>query len=234
MNDQIDAMRELLGKSEPLVPPLEACLVDTSSGPWIKNPLVNTMYTPAMNALYNAQYRSKLTHLAELAEKGAWDLWIWLHERPWRFDALCEIADEMTDEEFWQEVAQVWIDSENIRENAEAWDELLRTDRPGHEHMMGRAERVALLGLPEIIDVYQGHTDQRDDGWSWTTDRDKAEWFAHRFAAFEDSEPALSIGSVLRQDVLAYFTGRNESEILIAPELVDLIQTIDLPPKEQT
>ena len=83
--------------------------------------------------------------------------------------------------------------------------------------------REALKAMGPVLSVWQGHTTDRDDGWSWTLDLEKAEWFARRFASMEGSEPVLTHGMVAKADVVAYFTRRNEEEILVAPENVSTV-----------
>jgi len=74
--------------------------------------------------------------------------------------------------------------------------------------------------LPAWIPVFQGHTNESHDGWSWTTNKSTAEWFAQRFADFEDATPVVTSGTVRRCDVLAFFTRRGENEILVKRGLV--------------
>ena len=62
--------------------------------------------------------------------------------------------------------------------------------------------------------------------WSFSTNRDKAEWFANRFAMLEGGYPMLSIGTVDKSDVLAYLLGRGEFEILAPPDKVSIEATI--------
>lgn len=206
-----------------LYPILAASVVETELiGPFIKHPFVNTMYMHGLEKMYNEQFDYKQQEVPKARTERQWHRYLFLHERPWRYEALVEVADEMTDPEFWECVRDVWIDSENIRENAEEWDELLRTERPGTEHLMEPEEREALAALPDEFVVWQGHTIDRDDGWSWTTRRATATWFAQRFADFEQSEAVVTRGTVQRVDVLAYLLGRNEYEILIDPERVQL------------
>jgi hypothetical protein len=207
-----------------LRPELQDCIVEMRTfGAFIKHPYVNDIYMPQFHARYNKQYEYKLQACAEAMANGKWHSYIFLHERPWRYEALQAIADRMSAEEYWEAVVDVWMDSENIREHQEEWDELLRDRRPGHEHMMDDEERTALAAMPEEIMIYQGHTDERDDGWSWTIDRKKAEWFGRRFASMEQAEPRMTVAMAKRDDVLAYLTGRGESEILIDPDLVVVI-----------
>jgi hypothetical protein len=47
---------------------------------------------------------------------------------------------------------------------------------------------------------------------SWTTDKEKAEWFARRFAIA--TQPLLVRGTVAKKDVMAVFLGREESEVV--------------------
>jgi hypothetical protein len=211
-----------------LRPELADCIVEMRIGPMIKHPYVNDIYVPQMNARYNKQYEYKVQAVAKALVDERWDTYIMLHERPWRFEALTNIADSLTDIEFWDAVCLVWMDSENIRQHQDEWDELLRSDRPGRENMMDDEERAALAALPDVIDVYQGHTDERDDGWSWTTDRNKAIWFGHRFANLEQAEARMTTGMVRREDITAYLLGRGESEVLVDPDLVAIVMTEEL------
>jgi hypothetical protein len=93
---------------------------------------------------------------------------------------------------------------------------------------MDEDERLALAKMPTEFTVYQGCTDERDDGWSWTTIEETARWFARRFADLEHANPVLRVARVKLNDVTAYFTRRNESEILIDPSLVVETHWIDI------
>jgi hypothetical protein len=210
---------------------LAECIIEMQIGPMIKHKYVNDIYVPQMNARYNKQLAYKREAVEKTHTEQAWGTFIMLHERPWRFEALTEVADEMDDGVFWDAVRLVWMDSENIRQHQDEWDELLRSDRPGRENMMDDEEREALAVLPEMVEIYQGHTDERDDGWSWTTDRDKALWFARRFASMEGAEPELSTAMVHRDDIAAYLLGRGEHEVLVDPDLVALVQ-VDMVERE--
>jgi hypothetical protein len=45
---------------------------------------------------------------------GDWCTYIWLHERPYRVEALQDIAFNLRGREYWEMVSHVWSDSENI------------------------------------------------------------------------------------------------------------------------
>ena len=228
--DQV--IEKYFGPPEDLDPELAECLMETEHFIFIKHPLVNGIYHPVENALFNKQLARKREALAEARETQDWDSFIWIHERPWRLEALQEIAPDLSNQKFWNLVARVWIDSENIRENYRAWDRLLRIDRLGRQFMMDDVEQEALAQLPDVITVYQGRTGSRDDGWSWTTQRKTAEWFARRFALLEQDEAWVATGTVDKANVLAYLLGRSEAEILVAPESVIITREKRLDPRD--
>jgi hypothetical protein len=211
-----DSLTELFHRQEELDPELAEWVYDSDSlGPCIKHPLVfSMMHFPQQNAMVNAQLKGKKAAVTRAEAEGEWHSYIYLHERPHRVEAFINAASRMTDTQYWHNLASIWIDSENIRQNPRLWEQLLRSKRPERQSIMDDEERDALDAMPGLIPVYQGHTVRRHDGWSWTTDRAKAEWFAQRFSDFESSPPALTTGVVYKRLVIAYFTGRGESEIV--------------------
>ena len=210
-------MTEMLANPEPLHPDLQPYLFsDDRFGPYLKHPLVFSIpHMEAINPLVNRQYIGKLAAVERATEDGDWELIVSLHERPFRVDAFIEVCGMMTDADYWSTLAWLWRDSENIREFPEAWHGLWASDRPGREQSMSEEEREALAAMPDEITVYQGHTSERDDGWSWTTELRVAEWFANRFALLEGDTPMVSTGVVSKAEVIAYFTARSESEIVV-------------------
>lgn len=216
MSLSVDEMNALLQKQEELDPELADYLEEVGQfGPCIRHPLVYSMvHFPQQNAWVNNQLRGKKRLVAQAEAEGEWHSYIYLHERPYRVDAFVSMMNRMSDTQYWHNLASIWMDSENIRQNPQVWQRLLRSKRPGRMAIMDDEEREALEAMPGLIPVYQGHTAKRHDGWSWTTDRAKAEWFAQRFSDFEDSPPVLTEGVVLKRLVIAYFTGRGESEIV--------------------
>ncbi len=119
MDDQMRRMMDLLNKKEDLHPDLVPHLRhDGPLGQMIHHPLViNIVHTDAENARVNASYLAKKQAVdAAMAEKK-WQSYIWMHERPYRFDALMDAirAGGFDDPEtFWDTVSGIWSDSENI------------------------------------------------------------------------------------------------------------------------
>jgi hypothetical protein len=224
---------DLFGE-EPLHEDLVPYLSDWRRGKAIWHPLVHEpMYHEIQNKMYNRMYLSKTAALKKAIEDKKWGSYIFIHERPYRFDALIEVIydhKERNPEVVWPLIASVWTDSENINQNYDDWVELwdILPERR-IELVMEDDERAAYDFLPDVIEVFRGvgHGDAAE-GLSWTTNRDKAEWFARRFPGMEGRTPLMVSGTVSKADVLAHFLGRNEFEIVVFPDRVNDLTVVPL------
>ena len=60
---------------------------------------------------------------------------------------------------------------------------------------------------------------------SWTLDRQTAEWFAHRFG----ENGTVYEAQIDKKHIYAYFSGRNESEVIVDPSyLTNITEVQDL------
>ncbi len=99
---------------------------------------------------------------------------------------------------------------------------------------MEDSDRQEWAMLPDDmpVPIYRGFClDGRDQGLSWTTDKIKAKWFARRASKpyGSDGTPQLAIGRVAKRDVVGYLNGREESEVVVFPEKVELIRIDNVP-----
>lgn len=211
---------DLLTRDEPLHPDLEEHLITTDFGRMVHHPLV-IEYAPRP-AMVNYRYEAKRKALHEAMTAGDWHQAVWLHERPYRLDAFMQIEDDLDDEEYWSILADIWLDSENIWQNLDQWRELFESTRSGSP--MTEEEEAALAAMPDPVPVYRGGVEDANEyGLSWTTDRERAEWFAVRMTA-DDEVGVVLDGLVAKKDVAAYFTGRGEDEIVVFDaDLVDVV-----------
>jgi hypothetical protein len=74
--------------------------------------------------------------------------------------------------------------------------------------------------LPERVRVWRGTSNrtlnQARAGYSWTTDRDVACWFAMRFAIHRDDwVPLVLTEEVNKSDIVLFHNDRNESEVVL-------------------
>ncbi len=229
-DEAISVMKSLLDKIEPLHPDLAPFLQEWERLPgsqMIHHKLVISLpHHDLQNAWVNQAYVHKLKAVEEAIAESNWAKYVFLHERPYRIDALMEAIHDLgadDPEVVWPLIASAWVDCENINECYNEWWDLLDLDMPRRELMMDDDERAALAALPDSITVYRGMGD-RDavSGMSWTTDRKKAQWFARRFAGFNGRTPIMATGVVEKKKVVAHFLGRGESEIVVLPDEVDV------------
>ena len=67
--------------------------------------------------------------------------------------------------------------------------------------------------IPKVVTIYRGTSVETCKGLSWTRNREVAEWFAKRFIDEKECGYVFS-GQLKREDIIASFSGRNESEIV--------------------
>jgi hypothetical protein len=149
---------------------------------------------------------------------------LFLLDRGYRWGVLHGLLDEFEEipPVFWPLLIFWWCDAESncIRGIVPQIKRAMKFDlgRMPHEFMPPE-DKAFFESLPETVTIYRGihRPPNRHIGISWTTDRQKAEWFAHRFASGE-KKPVLLTGRVRKRKIIACFTDRNESEVLALPK----------------
>jgi hypothetical protein len=95
---------------------------------------------------------------------------------------------------------------------------------------LDQENRRAFNALPEWIEIYRGQQFNAPIGFSWTTNREKGEWFARRFAILHN-RPVLLMGKVRKPNVLAVDVCGGEDEMLCHPRLVANLRQERLKPR---
>ncbi|MCZ7488609.1 hypothetical protein [Rhizobium rhizogenes] len=150
-----------------------------------------------------------------------WRSYVFTFHRPYRVDALLTVIRSVGASRLWPLIGDVWRDSESNMPSRVEWAEIWSHAygkqggfRPEFYRVMSAKERRFYRALPETITVYRGCFDASDTmAYSWTLDREMAEWFARRKRSQEN--PVVARMDVHKSNVLAYFAGRNESEVVI-------------------
>src|SRR4051812_17615893 len=88
--------------------------------------------------------------------------------------------DGLTAEKFWSEFWSIWSSSENIFDDEHYLRPIIRLGQTLGPSFLGLTddERDSFAKLPSIVQIYRGGLPINEIGWSWTTDVDKAKWFA--------------------------------------------------------
>lgn len=204
---------EAFGDGDPtdltkLHPDLRAALKQGPFGLMIHHPLVVEVF-PVWK-MCNRVYEMKLEQIARYLKAGDYGQAIWLHERPYRLVKLAEYREKMPTDKFRDLLMNIWTDIEFPHQ----FDDLPYRLFKQAGYVSDSADDPRKDGLR----VYRGvsnesHDFEYADGLSWTLDHAKARWFANRYTKKEDPR-AVYTGIVDYADVLAYLTGRGESEIV--------------------
>lgn len=219
LNDLMDRQERL---DDELLPFFEK---DGRGFPMLRHPLVYSVpHHESMNALMNRMLHERKTLLKRMLEEKDFAGAIWLHERPYRLQKLSEYSRHMEDDEFWRELGNVITDSENLWQNLPLLKRMLRSKRKGRENIMEKEEREALSRMKDVLTVWRGCEDRNQKGISWTLDENKAKWFAQRFKRSNAKMHYVLKALVNKKDVIAYFMGRGESEVIVLPNNVKIVE----------
>jgi hypothetical protein len=210
----MDDYAKLLQTKEDLHKDLVDYLEDGDMFPMLRHPLVfHVPYFENMNAIINKQYTHKKMLLKKYIKDGDLGGYLFAHERPYRLNAFMKINHKFSDKEYWKNLNSIWTDSENIYQNIFSWKHLLNSDRKCKESFMSKGDLKFFKNLPETLTIYRGCTKGlNENGYSYTTERTQAEWFANRFRNGEAKVVELK---VKKKDVFAYTNSRSENEIII-------------------
>lgn len=227
--NMLKELHEMYGKNEPLCDDLKRCVeMSDAFGEVIKHPLVFMVpyFSQHMGGLANRMLKQKKERLADAIMKGDIMQAVWLHERPHRIEALRNYVmnDEglYCEDDFAKALLQAWTDSENIWQNYDQWIELLNLHSIDWMDYVEKVDREAFDALPDVVDVYRGgRIEWEDTPLSWTTDRERAKWFARRFGKEEDAN--LIKATTEKKHIHFYTNGRNESEVVVDPEHIKVL-----------
>lgn len=131
-------------------------------------------------------------------------------------------------EEIAEGVAQSWTAAEWPQSALDAgiWLTLFNDAVDGDPDLyLHDTEPAPRSDLPEQVTLFRGCGKGTERGMSWTDDRERAEWFAHRFDGRGGDEDRFVLEiTVPREVVLARFGVRGEDEWVLDPDaLYDLI-----------
>tara|TARA_R100001463_G_scaffold126902_1_gene184806 strand:- start:2067 stop:2690 length:624 start_codon:yes stop_codon:yes gene_type:complete len=159
----------------------------------------------------NNVYNHKKEAIDEAIKEKNINSYLWLHERAYRVESIINALNDWwkpSKKEYWELISFLWTDTENVYENKDYWEQLLFLEFSDSHLMMNEEDTKFFNELPSTITIYRGGVD--DKGYSWTLDKEKAEWFANRFNFdYEVFEKTIN-----KSDVFAYLNDRNESEII--------------------
>lgn len=150
--------------------------------------------------------------------------------KPYSLTFLKYASPYLSKADFSKILADTWIRSENPNcDTNVSKSKLISMFKQADPHeLMLEDELRQYEELNDTVTVYRGvtsHNAKNIKALSWTLDREKAEWFAHRF----NEDGTVYEAEIDKQHILALFNGRNESEVIVDPQFLMDIRIFEEP-----
>ncbi len=139
-------------------------------------------------------------------------------------------SNKMSDEVYWKTIAHCYTSSNLGHSKNDIISYYLNKNRPNKHFLMDEDERKFLAELPEEITIYRGCSKKEINSkkirYSWTLDKKVAEFFAYEYKnlvltkSFDKDKSDFDVieKTINKSEVIAYFNGRKESEIIYYPK----------------
>ena len=213
--ERINKVQEVYSYGEDLLPELKSSIIDGGlyNRKSIQHPLLIGDIGIIPNSDYNKQLIRKQERLKEFENDKNFESYLFLIEKPFRVKSFSELVKQnkikRLSKKYWKILSFLWTDSENIFQNKELWDDLLK-DKTNSHYFMSKKDLKFFNSLENEFMVYRGYT-HWENGYSYSLDKERAVFFANRFGQNGKVKEML----VKKEDVFAYTNSRQENEIVI-------------------
>jgi len=155
----VDDVLDLFKSPEALHPDLRSHFRDGPVGKMLHHPLIiNVITLPGHHKADNMMYLHRKEEAEQSWHKKYWSRYVFLHERPYRAEALQRVLFEgglpFHQQVTWQLIKAVWIDSENVHEHDQFWTSTW--NKAKSELTLDAKEQVAFDELPNMVPVWHG------------------------------------------------------------------------------
>ena len=157
--------------------------------------------------------------------KNAYHIYMMLN-KPYALSFLSLAEPHLSKKDFSEILADAWIRSENPNMDKNFVKKSLvdMFKKADQSILMDGEEKEVFDSFDDTVTIYRGVTSynaKNIKALSWTTDYQTAEWFAHRFG----EEGTVYEAQISKEHILAFFNGRNESEVIVDPKyLTDITE----------
>lgn len=161
--------------------------------------------------------------------KNAYHIYMMLN-KPYALSFLSLAESHLSQKDFSEILADAWIRSENPNMDKNFVKKSLvdMFKKADQSILMDGEEREMFDSFDDTVTIYRGVTSynaKNIKALSWTTDYQTAEWFAHRFG----EEGTVYEAQISKEHILAFFNGRNESEVIVDPKyLTDITEAQEM------
>ncbi len=164
----------------------------------------------------------------EALEKRAFDDYLSFFGSHERFREFVMLRLFLKDEEYWPLLREVWIMNETSMPHLDLWCRLFRSKRSQRQLLMQPEEHAALAQMPDEVTIWRGAGQEAGiRGLSWTLNEERARFFAdyscgprrgHLTPGWQGTKPMVAKAICRKNDILGYFTDREEAEIVVDPK----------------
>jgi len=163
------------------------------------------------------RWRKYVSCLIDKAE-SAYDLYL-MFTAPYALTFLKFAKPYLSKQDMSEMLASAWTLSENpCRDPNVSKRELLAMFRTADPSVLMTEEELEIYrNLSDTVTVYRGVTGKAADashGLSWSLQYETAQWFAKRFG----DRGCVYEAQIEKEHIHAYFSGRNESEVIVHPK----------------
>lgn len=147
-----------------------------------------------------------------------------LIQKPWRLGFLQGIKKYLDNKEFSELLSDIWVNVESPNQDGfVSTDTLLEWFKTADKtSLMSEEELETYNHLPNEIQIYRGvGMKSNPKGFSWTANPEIAESFAERFSVL-GGDGYVVTATVKKEDVLAYFSRRDEDEYIVDGNKLDI------------
>lgn len=150
---------------------------------------------------------------------------ILLIQKPYKLAFLNRIKQYISMKTFSEWLGEIWVTVENPNMDAMiSIDTLLEWFTEADKTvLMSSDELKTYNNLPDEVQIYRGVGEKSNPkGLSWTLNIEKAKWFADRY-----KKGYVLTALAKKKDILAYFAGRKEEEVIIDGRKLDAKKLVD-------
>jgi hypothetical protein len=134
------------------------------------------------------------------------------------FKVFNHLKDDMPDKDYWVVLGECYIMSSFSHSSDEIIKSFFLSNRADRFCIMTEGEQLEFNSLPDEIEIYRGCSEQEIKSgnfrFSWTTQKRIAQFFAKRNKEIHGVKNSVISKRVRKEDVIAYFTRRDEFEII--------------------
>lgn len=170
------------------------------------NPPANT--TTPMTRRYPKLKPKQLERDANITKKlvYAWDV---CHDKNRAMEIFIKDKHKLSDERYWELLRSMWIMCGSMK-TLSIFRELMASTRKKKFYFSTPEEEKKFEKMPDPLTVYRAIGDEEDDGISWTTSKEYAEYYRKQF-----SRKSIIEKQVFKSQVFAYIERANEHEIIL-------------------